>query len=64
MLYPFVGRQIQVVPEFEASILEANIKANGYITVFVLIKVFIRVYFDKNIRHLLQLLNKEDSHGR
>jgi len=64
IIYPFVGKQIQIVPEFQESVLEADLKTHGHITVFVLIKVFIRIYFDKNIRNLLQLLKKEDSHGR
>lgn len=64
MIYPFAGKYIEVVPEFQETILEAECKAVGHITVFVLLKVFIIVYFDKNIRYLLQLLKKEDSHGR
>lgn len=64
MIYPFAGGQIEIVPEFQETVLEGDIKAKGRITLFVLITVLIRVYFDKNIRKLLQLLKKEDSHGR
>ncbi|MDD2972951.1 MAG: hypothetical protein PHE02_12575 [Lachnospiraceae bacterium] len=62
MLYPFVGSYVTIAPEFDRSVLEVDCKAKGRITVFILLKVLLTIYFNKNLKRVLQLLKKEDLH--
>ena len=60
MLYPYIGKNVRIVPDFEKEVLEGTIYIKGRITVFVLLRIAWILYFDKNIRYLIRLLKKED----
>lgn len=60
MLYPLIGNTIAIEPDFENQILEGNFKLKGRITVFVLLRVAIKLYFDKDIRYFLKRFKREE----
>lgn len=60
MLYPLIGNTIAIEPDFENRILEGNFKLKGRITVFVLLRVAIKLYFDKDIRYFLKRFKREE----
>lgn len=61
MLYPFLGKNVHIVPDFEKEVFEGNVYIKGRITIFVLLQVAWILYFDDNIRYLIRLLKKEES---
>lgn len=60
ILYPIVGHHVTVVGDFDKKRLEGSLLVVGKIKIFTLIKAAIRIYFNKDIRALLKLFNKED----
>ena len=64
MFYPIYGNNIRVIPDFEQIVLEFELIIVGRLTLFKFIKSIWRIYFDKNIRKVIKLLNKEDTNGR
>ena len=65
MMYPLLGKDIKIRPDFEKTILEGKVLIKGRITVFVLLKVLWILYFDKDIKRLIRIWKKEESlHGR
>lgn len=60
MLYPFLGNQVWLEPDFERQVLEGKALIKGRVTLFVLAKAALILYFDKNIRRVYQLLKKEE----
>lgn len=60
MLYPFIGGNIAVIPDFEKKRIEGTVFIKGKIRLFTFIKAAIRIYFNKDIRKLLKLFKKED----
>lgn len=61
MLYPFIGNNVIVQADFENMILEGSLDIRGRVTAFTLLIAAFRLYRDKNIRQLLNLLKREDS---
>jgi hypothetical protein len=59
MMYPIFLDHIIVIPFFEESKLYVKAYLKGRITLFVLVCVMIRIYFNKNIRVLLERLKRE-----
>lgn len=59
MLYPLIGDHIDIVPDFDQTVLEGNILIKGKITLFKAIKTGIIVYFNKDLRKLIQLWKRE-----
>lgn len=60
MLYPILGKDIKIRPDFEKTIMEGTLYIKGRITLFVLLKAFLILYFDKNIRRLVRIWKKEE----
>lgn len=60
MLYPLLGNQVWLEPDFERQVLEGKALIKGRVTLFVLAKAALILYFDKNIRRVYQLLKKEE----
>lgn len=60
MLYPILGKDIKIRPDFEKTILEGRLFTKGRITLFVLLRVFLILYFDKNIKRLIRIWKKEE----
>lgn len=50
VLYPIYGDCVQIYPEFEHEVLEGHLLVKGRIHVIHLLVVFLRVYWDKNVR--------------
>lgn len=59
MLYPFLGNQIMVTPDFEQQIIEGELLIKGRITLFRLIKCAWIVYFNKDLRRVINMLKRE-----
>lgn len=59
MMYPIFLDHIIVIPFFEESKLYVKAYLKGRITLFVFVCVMIRIYFNKNIRVLLEQLKRE-----
>lgn len=59
MLYPFLGNQIMVTPDFEQQIVEGELFIKGRITLFRLVKCAWIVYFNKDLRRVINMLKRE-----
>lgn len=59
MLYPLIGDNIVITPDFEQQIIEGELQVKGRITVGRLLKVAIVVFFNKDIRRVIKLLKRE-----
>lgn len=60
MLYPILGQNIEIQPEFEEEVFEFEATATGKITIAVLFIIALKIYFDKNLKKLIVLLKKEN----
>ncbi|MDE6608855.1 MAG: DUF2953 domain-containing protein [Lachnospiraceae bacterium] len=61
ILYPIIGNDIVIEPDFENQILEGKLFLKGRVTVFVLLRAVIKIYFDKNIRYFLKRFKREEA---
>lgn len=59
MLYPFLGNNISVIPDFEQQIIEGELLIKGRITVFKAVKMAFIIFFNKDVRRVLKLLKRE-----
>jgi len=59
ILYPILGQNITIQPEFEEKVLEFEAVAKGKVTVVILLIIAIKIYFNKNLKKLINLLKKE-----
>lgn len=59
ILYPLIGNHIDILPDFEQAVLEGELLAKGRMTVFRALKTAWIVYFNKDLRRLIQLLKRE-----
>lgn len=59
MLYPFIGNHIFITPDFENPVFEGDFYMRGRITVLSALKTAIKVYFNKDLRKVIQLLKRE-----
>ncbi len=60
ILYPIIGNDIIIEPDFENQVLEGKLFLKGRITVYVLLYAVIKIYFDKNIRYFLKRFKREE----
>jgi len=58
MLYPLIGNHISIIPDFDNAIFEGDLFIKGRITVFKILKIAIKVYFNKDIRRVIHLFKK------
>lgn len=61
ILYPVIGNDIRIEPDFENQVLAGKFVLKGRITVFVLLHAVIKIYFDKNIRYFLKRFKREEA---
>lgn len=61
MLYPLIGGNVNIVPDFDEKRVEGAVLIKGSIRLFTFIKTAIHIYFSKDIRKLLKLFKKEDA---
>lgn len=59
MLYPLLGNHIFIAPDFENPIIEGTFYMKGRITVWKALKTAIKIYFNKDLRKVIQLFKKE-----
>lgn len=59
ILYPLLGDQIIVTPDFDRQIVEGELFLRGKITVFKGLKTAWKIYFSRDLRRLIQLLKRE-----
>lgn len=59
MLYPYIGQNVTLEVDFEQPVLELDILAKGRVTLFVFLYAAWKLYFDKDIRKVIRLWNKE-----
>ncbi len=58
ILYPLLGQNVHICPDFEHKMLEGNLTAKGRISVFFLLQILWVLYYDKDVRRLYRLLKK------
>lgn len=56
-IYPQMLANVQVIPNFEEEILEGNLVAKGRIRIFTLLRIAIKLYMDKEFKHVLKEFN-------
>ncbi|MCM1425004.1 MAG: DUF2953 domain-containing protein [Eubacterium sp.] len=61
MLYPLIGGNVNITPDFDEKRAEGDIHIKGKIKLFTFIRAAVRIYFNKDIRKLLKLFKKEDA---
>lgn len=61
MLLPFLGKHIDITPDFERPVLQGEFSIKGRITFFVLLVNGAGVYFDKQLHILISRLKREDA---
>lgn len=60
MLYPVLGKDIRIRPDFEKAIIEGKVLIKGRITLFILLRALWILYFDKDIKRLIRIWKKEE----
>ena len=60
ILYPIIGNNIDVTPDFEKEVLEGSILLKGRLSLYFIIVIAIRVFFNKDIRRLYKRLKMEE----
>lgn len=61
MLYPYLGKHVNITPDFDNTIFEGTIQFKGRITLFVIIKHALKIYMDKELRNLVSRFKREDT---
>lgn len=59
ILYPLLGNHITITPDFERQIVEGELFLRGKITVFKGLKTAWKIYFNRDLRRLIQLFKRE-----
>ncbi|MBQ8598325.1 MAG: DUF2953 domain-containing protein [Lachnospiraceae bacterium] len=59
MLYPLLGNNISITPDFDRQIVEGELLVKGRITVFKALKMALVIFFNKDVRRLIKLLKRE-----
>lgn len=60
ILYPVIGNHVFVEADFEQRIIEGDLYIKGRIRGIVFIVVAFKLFFNKDIRHLIKLLKREE----
>lgn len=60
MLYPVLGDQVAVFPDFEEEHVEAGFALKGRITVCMLVFCMLRIVLNRNFRLLIRILRKKE----
>lgn len=59
VISPYFKKQIQITPDFENFVIEGNVLIKGRVYLFVILMIGIKVFFDKNIRKVIEMFRKE-----
>ena len=60
MLYPLIGGNVSLQPEFEEKVMEGELYIQGRITGIIFLIAGIKLAVDRNVWRLIKLLKKED----
>ncbi|MDD3660965.1 MAG: hypothetical protein PHT89_09615 [Lachnospiraceae bacterium] len=60
MFYPFYSYHIQLYPEFDRVIFEYDAYLKGRIRIFTILFAGVRLYFNKDIKYVIALFNREE----
>ncbi|MBR6222112.1 MAG: DUF2953 domain-containing protein [Lachnospiraceae bacterium] len=55
---PLYHNRVAVIPDFQNKVIEGEIHLKGHITIFYIIKVALKLYFDKKIRKTRERFDK------
>lgn len=61
VISPFYKKQIHITPDFENYIIDGNVLIKGRIYLCVVLGIAIKVFFDKNIRKVLEMFRREEA---
>ena len=61
MMYPYLGRHVNITPDFDNTIFEGRVEFKGRITLFVIIIHVLKLYMDKELRNLINRFKREDA---
>lgn len=61
MLYPLIGKHLDVIPDFDEVVFEGVVRIRGRITLFRAIKTGIVIYFNKDLQKLIRLCKREET---
>lgn len=61
VLYPYLGKHVNITPDFDNTIFEGRIQFKGQVTIFIIIIHALSIYIDKELRNLLIRLKREDT---
>lgn len=59
VISPYFKKQIQITPDFENFVIEGNVLIKGRVYFFIVLMIGIKVFFDKNIRKVIEMFRKE-----
>ena len=59
ILYPLLGDNIAITPDFEEQVIEGRLNIKGKITVFCILKTAWIIYFNKDLRRVMKLFKRE-----
>lgn len=58
LIYPFLGRQFEIIPEWDEEVIETDVFFSGRITLFIIILVILKVLFSKRVKLLRKNFNR------
>ena len=61
VLYPLYGEKIKIIPEFEQRVFEGEILLAGRIRTVVLLRIGLKLYFNRELKQLMKALKKEEA---
>lgn len=61
MLYPYLGKHVNIAPDFDNTIFEGKIDFKGRITLFIIIMHALKLYMDKELSNLISRFKREDA---
>lgn len=56
----YINKKFKIVPYFNRSIFEINVKMKGHIFIYVLLDILIKVYFNKDRKRLSKMLESNE----
>lgn len=59
ILYPLLGDQVSVTPDFDRKIVVGELFVKGKVTVFWLVKAAWIIYFNKDLRRIIKMFKRE-----
>lgn len=54
ILYPYLGNNVLITPDFEQQILEGSFDMKGHITLYILLYIAIKIFFDKDLKVIIK----------